>query len=235
MSSQNRADNNTERKPNWEKISALAMIAICALGLIFPFAMQSYNHTTHDVKIHVCSVDSLPKDIVLSAADAAAVIKELEKKEIELEDKYNYVLQQRENEFKWQSYMSYVVGIIVAIFGFFGYKSIRDLKEDVSKNVSDIAKKETRKYLDEKLSALVNEKVEGRMNSIYESETMRVAVDKLKNELQIYFDQYFNEILVGTRTVAQMSKQVIGAPKSEQMQDLEDSDNLDDMFNDKRS
>ena len=83
MSNQNNIDimNSTQREFNWEKFCALGMIAMCALGLIFPFAMQSYNHTTHDIKIHVCSLDSLSKDAVLSAADAVAVMMELEKKE----------------------------------------------------------------------------------------------------------------------------------------------------------
>jgi len=232
MSNQNNTDmmNSTQREFNWEKFCALGMIAMCALGLIFPFAMQSYNHKTHDIKIHVCSVDSLPKDVVLSAADAVAVMTELEKKEIELEDRYNYVLQQRENEFRWQSYMSYVIGIIVAICGFFGYKSIRELKDDVSKMVSDSAEKETRKFLDEKLGEMVNRKVFEIMNGVYKSEATNVAIAQLKKELIVYFDDYFeNMILEGNPKPIQ--KQEDNELKSNQMQDLEDNEDLGEMFN----
>ena len=140
--------------------------------------------------------------------------------------------EQRKNEFRWQSYMSYVIGIIVAICGFFGYKSIRDLKDDVSKTVSDSAEKETRKFLDEKLGEMVNRKVFEIMDGVYKSEATNVAVAQLKKELIVYFDNYFeNMIFEGNQKLIQKQEEGDNESKSNQMQDLENNEDLGEMFN----
>lgn len=223
---------NKESKINWEKVCAFVMIGLCALGLIAPFLINAYNHKTEDIKIQVCCVDSLQKDKALSAADAATVFRKMEQKELELEEKYNYVLQQKGFEFSWQSYVSYVIGLIVAICGFFGYKSIQDLKDDVTKNISDSAKKETQRFLDEKLNTLVQKKVEERMDNIYNPQSINVITKKLEPELIKYFDSYFTDISVGLRNPPQDSDDKDGDSKSKQMQDLEcDEDQNSNMFN----
>lgn len=217
---------------NWGTVGGLVMILICACGIIAPFIIQNWNHKTSEIAVHVCPIDSIPQDMVLNSADAAVFVKELSRKETEIEEKYNYMLQQKENEFRWQSYMSYVIGIIVAICGFFGYKSIRDLKDDVSKTVSDSAEKETRKFLDEKLGEMVNRKVFEIMDGVYKSEATNVAVAQLKKELIVYFDNYFeNMIFEGNQKPIQKQEEGDNESKSNQMQDLENNEDLGEMFN----
>lgn len=172
-----------------DKSFALVMIVLCAIALIVPFIIQSINHTTNAISIHVCKMDSIPSGDVLSAADAALVFKELEKKEIELSSKYDYTLQQRENEYWWQNYLSYVIGIIVAICGFFGYKSIQDMKDRVHQDANQIVAEEVKRYLDKELDEIVNKKVSDRIRVLYEPSIMDVEIKKLRDELMVRYDR----------------------------------------------
>lgn len=120
-------------------IFAYIMIILCVAGMLVSAYVLFERPRTTEVIVHVCQTDSLEHDSVLSAADAAALFQEIEKKELRLEERYNYVLEQSENEFRWQTYISLIISVIVAICGFFGYKSIKDLQEDVRKESKIIA------------------------------------------------------------------------------------------------
>jgi len=120
-------------------IFAYIMILLCVVGMLVSAYVLFERPRTTEVVVHVCQIDSLEHDYVLSAADAAALFQEIEKKELRLEERYNYVLEQSENEFRWQTYISLIISVIVAICGFFGYKSIKDLQDDVRKESKMIA------------------------------------------------------------------------------------------------
>lgn len=183
--------------------SALIMIFICACALIAPFIIQSLNHTSQEITIRVCSVDSIPSDKVLSASDAAKVFHELEKQEMVLSEKYDYVLQQRDNEFRWQSYLSYVIGIIVSICGFFGYKSIQDVKQDVNKKIADITDERVTKYLEEKFDGIVSDKVKERMKTLYDFKINDAAYihmkEEIKDDLINYYKEHLSELIIGDK------------------------------------
>lgn len=120
-------------------IFAYIMIIVCVIGLFASARILFERPKQTEVIVRVCPADSLKQDYALSAADAAALFQEIEKKEMRLEERYNYVLEQSEHEFQWQMFISIIVGIIAAICGFFGYKSIKDLQEDIRKDTKRIA------------------------------------------------------------------------------------------------
>lgn len=120
-------------------IFAYIMILVCVIGLFMSAHILFERPQKVEVSIRVYPTDSLNQNQVLSAADAAALFKEIEKKEMRLEERYNYVLEQSEHEFQWQMFISIIVSIIAAICGFFGYKSIKDLQEDIRKDTKRIA------------------------------------------------------------------------------------------------
>lgn len=189
-------------------VLAYVLICICAVGLICPFVMQVYNHKSEGIVIKVSYQDSIPNSMVYTRSEVDSLFRRIDQKELLLEEKYNYILQQKEQEFKWQSYISLIIGIIVSICGFFGYKSIRDLKEDVQKDTkkwaeraagekaktvaTDVTRKvchtevtqlmptEVSSYLDKHLQTSVKQKVD----ELYKSEMTKA----LRSELQIYMD-----------------------------------------------
>jgi len=219
---------------NWEKSFALIMIVLCAIALIVPFIIQSINHTTNARSIKVCNMDSVTSGNVLSAADAALVFKELEKKEIELSSKYDYALQQRENEHWWQNYVSYVIGIIVAVCGFFGYKSIQDLKQDVDNKITAIAEDKISHYLDEKLDGIVRQKVMERMQILYDPKTKGAFYGQLKDEIKSdlikYYNENLSELIIGEKNEDDNKEQLEVKSIPEEVRAIEEIE-PDKMFN----
>lgn len=78
----NSADNPKDNKSCTccHKSFELIMIFLCALGLLIPFILQSWNHRTNDIKIHIAKMDTIPQEYVLNAAEAARLFHEIEKK-----------------------------------------------------------------------------------------------------------------------------------------------------------
>ena len=143
-------------------IFAYIMILVCVIGLFVSARILFERPKQTDIIVRVCPTDSLEQEYALSAADAAALFQEIEKKEMRLEERYNYVLEQSEHEFQWQTFISIIISVIVAICGFFGYKSIKDLQEDVrgdSKRIAEDTAKEVAKSVAEETAMSVAKSV----------------------------------------------------------------------------
>ena len=211
-------DNNKNNCPSERKeckterviatVLAYVLILICAIGLISPFVLQIFNHHSEEIVIKVSYLDSIPNCEVYLRSEVDSLFNQIDQKELRLEEKYNYILQQKDQEFKWQSYISLIIGIIVSICGFFGYKSIRDLKEDVHKDTRKWAERaaseeaktvaanvtrqvchtEVAQLMPTEVSSYLNKhlqtSVKQNMDELYKSEMTKA----LKSDLQLYID-----------------------------------------------
>lgn len=194
-------------------ILAYVMLLLCLLGIICPFIFQAYNHRSEKVIVVISQEDTLLQS---KSIELDSLMQLIEKKEMRLEERYDYMLEQKENEFKWQSYISLIIGVIVSICGFFGYKSIRELKEDVQRDTKSLAERvakikaaqtaeevakieseiqvqnslpnEVKKYLAENLRPELNEQ----MNELFRGE----MYNSLKSELIEKINDKFSQISI---------------------------------------
>lgn len=93
--------------------------------------------------------------------------------------------------------------------------------------MTDIAEKETKKYLEEKIDKLVNKKVEERIDAAYQSETMKVAISKLKLELLADFESKFADLLLNTHASKEDAAQ---NEVVERMNELDNESDYKSMF-----
>lgn len=187
-------------------ILAYIMILVCVIGLFVSARILFERPRKTEVIVRLHPADSLKQDYVLSAADAVALFQEIEKKEMHLEERYNYVLEQSEHEFQWQTFISIIISVIVAICGFFGYKSIKDLQEEVrgdSKRIAEDTAKEVAKSIAEETATSVAKsvaeetakevakKVADNAAKIVAEETSKAEVSRLMpDEVQQYLNEH---------------------------------------------
>ena len=142
---QSKRISNTNRKVTERDIASIlayCTIVLCIIAILLPLVIGLFFQPKQKVEINITSIDTLPsKALVISKSDLDSLFHVIEEHEHLLNERYDYVLEQKENELKWQTYITLIIGIIVSICGFFGYKSIRDLKEEVQKETKDSAKK----------------------------------------------------------------------------------------------
>lgn len=119
------------------------LIVLCIVGLIGAFVFAGYLYSTskvQDVNVQiVMNVDSIG---VLSEESKQQVIEmkeELIRHEHLLEDRYKHVLEQKENLNDMITIGGMFMTIVLALFGFFGYKSMTTLEEKVKENAKATA------------------------------------------------------------------------------------------------
>lgn len=153
-------------------------------------------------------------------------------------DRYQYAMEQKMNQDQYYSLGTFFVGIILSIFGFFGYKSIKSIEEKANHDAERAAKQTsedvTKNYLDERLQGKVSIAAEKIFNSMG-AETMKAKVveETIKHD-DVYIDTQLSTIKADLMTMIQTKSQNEDEPieqnSPEPGQATLPSDENDDMF-----
>lgn len=130
------------------------LIVLCIVGLIGAFVFAGYLYSTSKVQdVNVQIVMNVDSTGVLSEESKQQVIEmkeELIRHEHLLEDRYKHVLEQKENLNDMITIGGMFMTIVLALFGFFGYKSMTTLEDKVKENAKASAEETATKASKEK-------------------------------------------------------------------------------------
>lgn len=146
------------------------------------------------IRIEITASDSLRMANYLSKEQADSLITIVRRHERELAERYQYALEQKMDQDQYFSFGTFLVGVILSIFGFFGYKSIKSIEEKANNDAERAAKQTsedvTKAYLNEKLEGKVSIAAEKIFNSIG-AETMK---SKVIEETIKHDEKYINSL-----------------------------------------
>lgn len=175
------------------------ILASCVVAIIIVSAVwccrTCFKPEVQPVRIEITASDSLKKANYLSKEQADSLITIVRRHERELAERYQYALEQKMDQDQYFSYGTFLVGVILSIFGFFGYKSIKSIEEKANNDAERAAKQTsedvTKSYLDEKLDGKVSIAAEKIFNSIG-AETMKSIViqETIKHD-----EEYINSLI----------------------------------------
>lgn len=197
---------------NWTHKSAVVLVIVGALALILIPGFAVYNKTNKQVsdcrlEIVYKPVDTISNvlennELYLSKTQVDSIIKRLEYHEYIIDSKCQALLTQRVDEEWFKDLFMYIIGVIAAILGFFGYRSFTDLEENALREENKCASKEVRdrvpklvakkveKYLKKRLANKVNDRIDHYVESGgYDGILSEIRVnlleelDKLKEEV----------------------------------------------------
>lgn len=154
---------------------------VFALTMAFLVIWPVTNKSKEVRDIKVClniPKDSLIVEQVLKENDAqiSKLIGELDKQSQEITDKYNILLKSQETESDFFRLVSCIAAFVVALFGFLGYKTIKDIEE----KAQSVAKKQADVAAGEYVSAHLEQEVECQLKDIVGNTT---AAKLLKEQL----------------------------------------------------
>ena len=138
--------NNPENEFNWsypEKwgftIIGLLIISFIVMILV-GFCIKESAPESHHIHVYLTpdSIQNGVKDLY-TRAEVDTLINILQNHEAILDQKYQYILEQHEEEDKMRMWVTIIVGLILSIAAFFGFKNITELKQQCSKDASSIA------------------------------------------------------------------------------------------------
>lgn len=117
----------------------LTLSAICIVVAIVIFALGSKHEVVKHEYTYTIKVDSTGNVTPASQKQVDSIISTIKRHEHLIEDRYNYVLEQREDSQNYLTVGGIFVTVILSIFGFFGYKSFRNIEEDAKASAKKIA------------------------------------------------------------------------------------------------
>lgn len=216
------------------------ILASCVVAIIIVSAVwccrTCFKPEVQPIRIEITASDSLKMANYLSKEQADSLISIVRRHERELAERYQYALEQKMNQDQYFSFGTFLVGVILSIFGFFGYKSIKSIEEKANKDAECAAKltseEVTKSYLDEKLGGKVSIAAEKIFNSIG-AETMKA---KVVEETIKHDDEYINSLIANLEKdlkeyIRQDSEnQEESAEAVQPKSDSQDSDDSSSMF-----
>lgn len=187
----------------------LFVCAFClVVGVAFFFATQPPKPevTKVEVQIHPDSLGRLaPYD--RAAIDSLASV--IRKQNEDVCNRYDYFIEQKENEIKLATYGGLLVSIIVAILGFFGYRSFKSIEEKAVQNAEDHVESRLTK-MKNNLNKDLMAKIENRFDEEYQGK----FTEEVKKQLNLQYDESINTRLNALDSKAEIitslqSKQVL--------------------------
>ena len=131
----------------------IVLCIIALLGAFFFSCLLYVKRDVQDVNVRiVMPVDSTGVITVEAMQQAEDLKTELQRHEQLLEDRYKHVLEQKENMNDLLTIGGMFLTVVLALFGFFGYKSMSSIEEKVKKEAKiaakETSKEETKKQFD---------------------------------------------------------------------------------------
>jgi len=195
-----------DNKTFFERTGAV-LIVICIIALLGAFFFSCVLYVKNDVQdVNVQIVMPVDTTGVISPETLKQVedLKgELVRHEQLLEDRYKHVLEQKENINDLLTIGGMFLTIVLALFGFFGYKSLNAIEENVKEQAKitasntaqssfnekfDEYKREAKNELEEHLKAQVKEQA-GKQYAEDKSALNQSVNDKVKNAVKKYGEQ----------------------------------------------
>ena len=137
----------------YNEIAATILLVFCAVSVVVAiviFAIGSKREVVKHEYTYTIKVDSAGNVTPAAQLQVDSMISTIKQHEHLIQDRYDYVLEQRENSQDYLTVGGIFVTVILSIFGFFGYKSFKSIEEDAKSSAKKIAADKAEEIANEK-------------------------------------------------------------------------------------
>lgn len=206
------------------------ILAICALVLIVTLAVVAIVSSCKHVEPQRVELTLVPADsvsgasqfskhddmVMISRCKLDSIVARFDAHEAQLAQKYQYVIEKREEEDNYRNIFMLIFGIAVSTVGFFGYRSFADIekramkvaeekaeevaKEQAQKTAKEVAQNTAQNYCSQNVNQLVQSylaqnlpnEVNSRVNTLFNGEGKEAIVQEVYCELDTRLQNYLN-------------------------------------------
>ena len=165
----------------FNKITSLILVLVCIGALLFGLVFYVVKVGNKEPKIErvIVYTSAVPDSTLaynyLSKEDADKLIEAVRQYDTQLSEKYQYLIEQKEQDSQLFYWGSLIVGIVVSVVGWFGYQSFSSVEDKAVK----AAKDSSEEYLKKNLTT----EVANQSKTYFESAASNTLKEKIKNEL----------------------------------------------------
>lgn len=142
-----------------EKKSAfIVFLLVCVFvisAIVYLVHETTTSNDTRHISISMAFVDSLSIQKAYKAEEIDSLISVVRNYENKLNERYQYMLDRHEDDERFKTWGALIVGVIVSVCSFWGYKSLKDVKMQAEQR----AIMSTNEYLDRNLETIVKEQL----------------------------------------------------------------------------
>lgn len=167
----------------YNEIAATVILTICAICVVVAiviFAIGSKRAVVKHEFTYTIKVDSTGNVTSAAQIQVDSIISSIKQYEHLIQDRYDYVLEQRENSQDYLTIGGIFITVILSIFGFFGYKSFKSIEEEAKTQAKKVAEDNTEKIAEEKATSVAN-KLNKKLNNELKKE-QKDTLHSLKKE-----------------------------------------------------
>lgn len=183
---------------------AIILLFLCGIGVLIAgvswFYPRQQRIPDYNLVLSVCP-DSTGFDTERFSFYSDSLINVVNRHERILDEKYASFISEKEQTLRIESIVGILISIIVAVVGFFGYKSIKSIE----KKAADIAKErvehEVVDYLDKNLVGMIRKELKSSFFDYIDEKTANKVASQVKGEIK---KQIINEV------EEQIRKDVVG-------------------------
>lgn len=164
----------------------IAAIALIAIAVIFIIKFPKYE-TSAQIHLYVQS-DSLGVLTESSEKAIDSLIYMVNQQDSTLIANYDNLVRQKQEESIIMTFGGLIVSVILAIFGFFGYKSFKSIEDKAMNTAEEIVNK---KFRD--LSAVEVEHIKNHLNESIDNRFVTEYDDRFQEKIKEYTNKHFSE------------------------------------------
>lgn len=203
----NNSSDSKENKPSglqlFNEIAATVILMVSAISVVAAiviFALGSKREVVQHEYTYTIKVDSTGNIVPAAQLQVDSIITSIKQHEQIIKDRYDYVLEQRENSQNYLTVGGIFVTVILSIFGLFGYKSFRNIEEDAKLSAKKIAEEHTEEIAKEqatsvalRLNKKLNNQLVAEQQETLNSFKNRVIPDMVYRALDLKFGTVVGE------------------------------------------
>lgn len=187
--------NNEEspQKSDWVRVLSFCIIIVCITLLLGLLCLMAWRATSNNPDVYRVIVttdinpDSLKAFNYIDQEQAEALISSVRAYDNQLTQKYQYLVEQKEQDSQVFYWGSLIVGIVVAVLGWFGFQSFTTIEDKAKKKAENVATnvakrtawKETRSFLNDEGKKQINTSAQ----EILKGEAIKKIKEMVLNDL----------------------------------------------------
>ena len=181
-------------------IMFVLILAFIGCSCYYFYCSTTNMPSVRKVVVETAQVDSIGLETVFSCEQVDSIVGVVRDYELKLDEKYQYLLEKREDDERFKTWGALLIGLFVSVLGFFGYKSFKDIKnhsEEIAKaeansiagsvatsQAETTATLKTNEYLEQHLDTKITEA----MTAHYNGEAINVLKQRIISELRQVID-----------------------------------------------
>ena len=193
-------DGESSQKKDWVRIISFGIIGLCVIMLFGLLGTMVWRATNNNPDIYrvIITTDSYPDSLTaysyMNYEQADSLIKAVKKYDEQLTRKYQYLVEQKEQDSQVFYWGSLIVGIVIAVFGWFGFQSFTTIEDKAKSKASVVAGRTawtaTQKFLKEEGKVQIREAAKDNLQGESVKKVKEEVLNKLNTIIENRMKQY---------------------------------------------